>query len=55
MNVSLLEFNIVDFEFVTLLQYKAKTFMWYLILRKQIIHEIRKINLTPNLRLLQYH
>ena len=35
MNVSLLEFNFVDLEFVTLLQYTAKTFAWYLILQTQ--------------------
>ena len=54
MNVSWLEFNFQDFEFVTLLQYTAKTFPWYLILRKQFVHEIRKITPMRNLRLLQH-
>ena len=53
MNVSLLEYNFVDFAFVTLLQCTAKMFAWYLILRKQFIHEIHEINPTQNLRLLQ--
>ena len=52
MNVTSLEFNFVDFEFVTLLQCRAQAFTWYLILWKQFI---RKINPTRNLRLLQYH
>ena len=54
MNVSSLEFNFVDFEFVTLLQYMAKTLAWYLIFQKQLVREIRKINTTQNLRVLQY-
>ena len=36
-----------------LLQCTIKMFAWYLISRKQIIHEIREINPTQNLRLLQ--
>ena len=54
MNISFLEFNFVDFEFVTLLQCTTKTFAWYLISQKQFICEIHKINPTQNLRLLQY-
>ena len=54
MNVDLLEFSFTDFEFVTLLQYMAKTFAWYLSSWKQFVREIRKINPTLNLRLLQY-
>ena len=53
MNVMLLEFNFADFAFVTLLQSSAKMFVWYLILRKQFIRKIRKINPTQNLRLLK--
>ena len=53
MTVSSLEFNFADFEFVTLLQYTAKMLTWYLILWKQFAREIRKINPTWNLRLLQ--
>ena len=53
MNVISLEFNFADFVFVTLLQYTAKMFTWYLISQKQFIREIRKLNPTQNLRLLQ--
>ena len=54
MNVIFLEFNFTDFAFVTLLQCTAKMFVWYLTSRKQFICEIREINPTQNLRLLQY-
>ena len=46
MNVSSLEFNFADFEIITLLQYTAKTFAWYLTSWKQFVREIRKINPT---------
>ena len=49
-----LEFNFVDFAFVTLLQCTAKMFTWYLISRKQFKREIREINPTQTLRPLQY-
>ena len=49
-----LEFNFTDFAFVTLFQYTAKMFVWYLISRKRFICEIREINPKQNLRLLQY-
>ena len=52
MNVSSLEFNFADFELLYCYNpYTAKTFMGYLISRKQFIH---KINPTQNLRLLQH-
>ena len=54
MNVISLEFNFVDFVFVILLQCAAKMFPWYLISRKQFMRKICEINLTQNLRLLQY-
>ena len=54
MNVSSLEFNFVNFEFVTLLQCMTKMCEWYSISRKQFIHEIHKTNPMRNLRLLQY-
>ena len=38
---------------VTLLQYTAKMFAWYFISQKQFICEIREINPSQNLRLLQ--
>ena len=47
-----LEFNFTDFEFVTLLEYKAKMFTWYLISRKQFVRKIRKVSPTRNLRFL---
>ena len=46
MNVSSLKFNFADFEFATLLQHAAETLAWYLILRKQFVHEICKMNPT---------
>ena len=49
-----LEFNFVDFAFVTLLQYTAKMFLWYLISRKPFIGNIHETNPMQNLRLLQY-
>ena len=55
MNVISLEFNFADFAFVTyMLQCTATMIAWYLILLRQFIHEIHKINPTLNLRLLQY-
>ena len=53
MNVISLGFNFVDFAFATVIQCTAKMFTWCLILRKQFIREIRKINPLQNLRLLQ--
>ena len=50
MNTTLLKFNFQDLGFVTLLQYMAKMFVWYLSLRKQFVREIRKINPTRNLK-----
>ena len=44
MNVITMEFNFIDFAFVTLLQCIAKMFMWYLILQKKFVREIREIN-----------
>ena len=50
MNVISLEVNFADFAFATL---HCQTFAWHLILQEQFTHEIRKINPTQNLRLLQ--
>ena len=54
MNVSSLEFNFSDFESVTLLQYNGQNVHVVFDSRKQFVREIRKINPTQNLRLLQY-
>ena len=47
-------FNFMDFAFVPLLQCTAKMFAWYIISGKEFIREIREINPTQNLRLLQH-